>query len=169
MPVLGVVQGLLPIVGYNYGANQHDRVSESIALAMKVATSIAVLTFIVMMLFPGVIILIFTNDAAVIEIGQNALRTVFILSFTVGIQMITSVVFQALGNAKAALLLSLSRQVLFLIPLLMILPILFKLPGLWMAFPLSDLLSFLLALWYVKKYKSVFFITLSDCNAAGSI
>ncbi|MDO9534167.1 MAG: MATE family efflux transporter [Bacillota bacterium] len=169
MPMNGVVQGLLPIVGFNYGAKQPKRISESILLGMKAATLIAVIAFLMIMLFPKQIMLIFTNDAAAIESGQFALRIIFIISFTIGVSMVTSGVFQALGNARAALLLSLSRQVLFLIPLLLILPPIFKLTGVWIAFPLADLLSFLLSLWYIKQYKSFFSLTPSLKEAASPL
>lgn len=158
MPMFGIVQGLQPIVGYNYGANQQKRVSQAILLAFKVATAIAIVAFIIMMLFPKPIFLIFTNDKEVIEMGSNALRVVFCLAFTIGIQMITGGVFQALGKAKIALILSMSRQILFLIPLVLILPFFFDLLGVWLAFPLADLLAFALALWYIKKNTSIFLI-----------
>ena len=169
MPMNGVVQGLLPIVGFNYGAKQPNRISESILLGMKAATLIALIAFLMIMIFPKQIMLIFTNDAAAIESGQFALRIIFIISFTIGVSIVTSGVFQALGNARAALLLSLSRQVLFLIPLLLILPPIFKLTGIWIAFPLADLLSFLLSLWYIKQYKSFFTLTPSLKEAASSL
>jgi putative MATE family efflux protein len=156
MPIFGIVQGLNPLVGYNFGANQHNRVSESIFLAIKASTVIASLAFIIMMAFPRPIMLVFTNDPAAIEMGMTALRIIFALSITVGIQMVTSGVFQALGKAKEALILSMSRQVLFLIPLLLTLPFIFKLQGVWLAFPIADLLSVLLAFWFIKKHKPIF-------------
>jgi putative MATE family efflux protein len=157
MPIFGIVQGLHPLVGYNYGANQHSRVSEAILLAIKASTIVSALAFMVMMIFPKPIMLIFTNDLAAIEMGITAMRIIFALAITVGIQMVTGGVFQALGRAKEALILSMSRQVLFLIPLMLSLPFIFKLPGIWLAFPLADLFSFLLAFWYIKKHESLFF------------
>ena len=157
MPILGIVQGLLPIVGFNYGASQPHRVSESIILGMKAATTIAGLAFILVMTLPKQLMMIFTNDAAVIDMGHSALRTMFAVSFTIGIQIVTGGIFQALGKAKAAFILSLSRQVLFLIPLLGLLPLMFKLWGIWLAFPVADLLAFLLALWFIKRYEELFF------------
>lgn len=170
MPVIGIVQGLLPLVGYNYGANLHNRVSESISLAIKVSTAIVVLGFIMIMVFPKLIMLVFTNDPAAIKMGQNALRIMFALSLTIGIQMVTGAVFQALGKARAALILSMSRQVLFLIPLILILPFIFSLNGVWLAFPVADLMSFILALWFINKYRWIFFaadkIVVSKPNVA---
>lgn len=171
MPVYGIVQGLLPLVGYNYGANLHKRVSESIALAIKASTSICIIAFTVMMVFPKPIIMIFTNDPAAVAMSQNALRIIFALTITVGIQMVTGSVFQALGKSKAAFVLSMSRQILFLIPLLLTLPLMFKLPGIWLAFPLADLLSFMLALYFINRHRSIFFpeknLQVAKSNASG--
>jgi len=170
MPVIGIVQGLLPLVGYNYGANLHHRVSESISLAIKVSTAIVALGFTVIMAFPKPLMIIFTNDPAAIAMGQNALRIMFALSLTIGIQMVTGAVFQALGKARAAFILSMSRQVLFLIPLILILPSIFGLNGVWLAFPVADLLSFILALWFINKYRWLFFaadqVVISKPNVA---
>ncbi|MEW6625025.1 MAG: MATE family efflux transporter [Bacillota bacterium] len=157
MPIFGIAQGLLPLVGYNYGASLHTRVSESILLAIKASTGIAILVFAMIMVFPKPIMLIFTKDPAAINMGIAAMRIMFALSITIGLQMVTGIVFQALGKAKAAFVLSMSRQVLFLIPLLLTLPFIFNLSGVWLAFPLADLLSFLLALWFIKRYRWIFF------------
>lgn len=159
MPLMGIVQGLLPLVGYNYGANQHERVSESILLAFKTAISLSLFAFIIIMAFPKSIILIFTDEVAALEMGGIALRIMFALSLTIGIQQIVSGVFQALGKAREAFILSMSRQIIFLIPLLLTLPFLFDLTGIWLAFPMADLLSFLLVVWFIRKYKSIFFIS----------
>jgi len=157
MPILGIVQGLLPLVGFNYGAVRHERVSESIILAMKAATAIAVLAYVIVMLFPNLIMLVFTNEMEAVQMGRFALRVIFALSFTLGFQMVAAGVFQALGRAKAAFVLSLSRQILFLVPLLTVLPRLFQLSGIWLAFPLADLLSFFFALWLFSRYKTAIF------------
>lgn len=156
MPVIGIVQGLLPLVGFNYGANQYQRVSESITLAIKTATIVVVFAFIVVMVFPKQLMLIFTKDADAIQMGITALRIVFAVSFTIGVQIVTGGVFQALGEGRIALVLSMSRQILFLIPLLLILPMIFQLTGVWLAFPLADLLSFFLALWFINRHRSLF-------------
>lgn len=156
MPCIGVVQGILPIVGFNYGARQHQRVSEAIVLGMKVSTVIVSVTFLVVMLFPNLLVSIFTSDREVIEMGQGALRIIFMLSFTVGIQLVSGAVFQAIGYARAAFILSIARQGLFLLPLLLLLPQFFHLTGVWLAFPLADLLAFLLALWFIKNNQELF-------------
>jgi len=157
MPILGVVQGMLPLVGFNYGARQKKRVNESIVLAMKVSTAISLFAFILVMAIPTQLMMIFTTDPAAIEMGRGALRLIFLLSVTVGMQMITAGVFQAIGKAKEAFVMSLARQVLFLIPLLVILPRFIGLNGIWLAFPLADFFAFFLALWLIKNHKDYFF------------
>lgn len=158
MPILGVVQGMLPLVGFNYGAKHKLRVKESIVLAMKISTAIALFAFLLVMAAPRLLMMIFTTDPAAIEMGQSALRIMFALSVTVGLQMVTGGVFQALGKARAALVISMARQVLFLIPLLIILPQFFDLTGIWLAFPVADLLSSVLVLWLIKRHKDYFFL-----------
>lgn len=158
MPILGVVQGLLPIVGFNYGARNKTRVNQSIVLGIKVASTISLVAFLVVMAFPNLLMRIFTDDPALVEMGIPALRIMFALTITVGLQMITAGVFQALGKAREALVMSMARQVLFLIPLLIVLPRFFDLSGIWLAFPLADLFSFILAFWLIKKHKDYFFL-----------
>ena len=158
MPILGVVQGMLPIVGFNYGAGQRARVSESIVLAIKIASIISFSAFFLVMTIPEPLMRVFTTDPEVITMGRDALRIMFSLSMTVGIQMITGGVFQALGMAKAAFVMSLARQVLFLIPALLTLPLFLNLNGVWLAFPLAELLSFALALFLINRYRAYFFL-----------
>lgn len=165
MPILGVVQGMLPLVGFNHGAKQKQRVNESIILAMKVSTAIASFAFILVMAIPGQLMMIFTTDPAVIAMGRSALRLIFLFSVTVGVQMITAGVFQAIGKAKEAFVMSLARQILFLIPLLIILPRFIGLNGIWLAFPLADFFAFFLALWLIKSHKD-YFISTSKLAAA---
>jgi len=130
MPIMGIVQGMMPLVGFNFGARKKLRVRESITLSMKVATLIATAGFLLVMLFPGLLIQIFTDDPALIAMGKSALRIMFAMAFTVGLQLVAggvfqalgSGVFQALGKAKEAFVISMARQILFLIPLLFLLP-----------------------------------------------
>jgi len=158
MPILGIVQGMLPIVGFNYGAGQRSRVSESIILAIKISSVISFTAFALVMAIPEPLMRIFTTDPEAIALGRDALRIMFSLSMTVGIQMVTAGVFQALGKAKAAFAISLARQVLFLIPALLTLPLFFQLNGVWLAFPLAELLSFILAIFFIGRYRSYFFL-----------
>jgi putative MATE family efflux protein len=158
MPVLGVVQGLLPLVGFNYGAKKKLRVNESIVLGMKVATVISFAGFLIVMAFPTTLMKIFTDDPALLEMGVPALRIMFALTVTVGMQMITGGVFQALGKAKEAFVMSMARQILFLIPLMLVLPLFLGLNGVWLAFPAADIFSFILAIWLIRRHKDYFFL-----------
>lgn len=149
MPLFGLTIGLQPIVGYNYGAGQYKRVKRSIWLASVVSTAATTSGFLVMMLFPGFIIKLFTSDPELIELGRKALRLMVLTIPLVGIQVIGSGIFQALGKSVQALLLTLSRQVLVLIPLVLIMPRLFGLTGVWLSFPVADIISFLITLAFL--------------------
>lgn len=104
---------------------------------------------------------IFSNDNHVIANGTNALRLIFLLAPIIGFQMVTTGLYQALGKAKTSLMLSMSRQLLFLIPIVLTLPHLYGLKGVWMSFPIADLLALLLALIVLLKDRKVFFPNLS--------
>jgi Na+-driven multidrug efflux pump len=105
--------------------------------------------------------MIFTNEQAVLDMGATALRFIFAFSITIGFQMVTGGVFQAVGQARAAFILSMSRQILFLIPLLLILPSFWELTGIWLSFTVSDAMGFLLALIYMLKNRSLFLASAS--------
>jgi len=158
MPILGVVQGLLPIVGFNYGARKKLRVNEAIVLGMKVSTAISFLAFLLVVTFPGMLMKIFTEDPVLIDMGVPALRIMFALTATVGMQMVTGGVFQALGKAREAFVMSMARQILFLIPMLILLPLHFGLNGIWLAFPVADIFSFALAIWLIRRHRDYFFL-----------
>jgi len=158
MPIMGIVQGMMPLVGFNLGARKKLRVRESITLSMKVATFIATAGFLLVMLFPTLLIRIFTDDQILIDMGRSALRIMFAMSFTVGLQLVAGGVFQSLGKAREAFVLSMARQILFLIPLLFLLPPLIGLNGVWLAFPLADLFSFALTVWLILRFKNYFFL-----------
>ncbi|WP_368504567.1 MATE family efflux transporter [Alkalihalophilus sp. As8PL] len=145
MPIIGVMQGMMPIVGYNYGAKQYERMRETIWLTLKVVVISSIGIFLMMMIFPALFMRVFTADPEVIEAGASAMRILFLAFFVVGVQVVAGGLYQALGKPKPALILSLSRQILFLIPLVLILPQFFGLSGVWIAFPIADVLSFILA------------------------
>jgi len=144
MPLNGINQGLQPIVGFNFGARQFDRVIRSIHMANIFATCVASAAFIVLMAYPELLMRCFTSDADLVASGKNALRSALFFLPLTGYQIIGGGVFQALGKAIPALLLTLSRQVLILIPMVIILPRFFGLNGVWYAFPVSDAASFLI-------------------------
>ena len=150
-PVLGITQGFLPIAGYNYGANKHRRVRETVSVAIKYAGGLAILIFIVILVFAKPITSVFTTDADVIRDTPGALRWVFAASPIIAIQLIGAAYFQAAGKATRALLLTLSKQGFFLIPLVLILPQFFGIFGVWVAFPIADVLSTIVTGIFLKK------------------
>jgi len=146
MPLIGIAQGLQPISGFNYGAKKFDKVKEVSKLAILYSTLIASTGWIISELFARTLIGIFTNDAALIETGSRALRIMMLVLPIIGFQIVVTTVFQSLGKAVQSLVLSMSRQILFLIPLVLVLPKFMGLNGVWIATPVSDVLSVLLTL-----------------------
>ncbi len=150
-PVLGVTQGFLPIAGYNYGAENFTRVRESIKLALLYACGVAILIFIVIMAFPEAIVSVFTQDEAVLSDTPWAMRWVFAAIPIIGIQLIGSAYYQAIGKATPALLLTLTRQGFFFIPLVLILPKFFGELGVWISFPIADALSTVVTAYFLWR------------------
>jgi putative MATE family efflux protein len=150
-PVLGITQGFLPIAGYNYGANNHQRVRETIFISIKYSAILATAIFIGILIFAKEIVGVFTTDAFVIAETPSALRWVFAASPIIAIQLIGAAYFQAAGKARKALFLTLSKQGFFLIPLVLILPNFFGIFGAWIAFPISDVLSTIITYYFLNK------------------
>ena len=156
MPLMGLVQGFQPITGYNYGAGKIDRVKHTLRLTILVSTTIAVIGFLVLSLFPGPIFRIFSKDLNLITTGMPVLRVVVLIVPFIGIQMIGTSYFQAVGKARPAFFLGLSRQFIFLLPMTIVLPLLFGLWGVFAAFPAADFLSTLVTgLWLWKDVRSL--------------
>lgn len=138
MVVIGICQGMQPIVGYNYGAGKIDRAMRCYWLAVLAATVLCTLATVFGLLFPEMMARAFTNFPKLIEVTRNCL-TISLLAFpVVGFQIVSTTFFQSIGKAGKSFLLGLIRQVIFLIPLLMVLPHHFHLDGIWMSFPISD-------------------------------
>jgi Na+-driven multidrug efflux pump len=150
-PVLGLTQGFLPIAGFNYGAQNYSRVRETINTSIKYAMGLATLVFIVLMIFPEAITRMFTSDLSVISQTPNDMRWVFAATPIIAIQLIGAAYFQAIGKAIPALLLTLLRQGLFFIPLILILPKFYGELGVWMSFPISDVLSTLVTAYFLNR------------------
>lgn len=150
-PVLGITQGFLPIAGYNYGAHQFERVRESINKAILYASLLALVVFSLIMIFPEVIITIFTDDPEIIATTPKYMRWVFAATPIIALQLIGSAYFQAIGKAVPALLLTLTRQGFFFIPLLFILPPIFGEIGVWVSFPLADLLATIVTGYFLNR------------------
>lgn len=142
MPVIGINQGVQPIIGYNYGAERYDRVKRALQLAVCAATLVVLAGFSVAMLFPAWIIRRFSPDnEAMLELGVHAMRISVAMLPLVGFQVISASYFQAIGKPTRAMVLMLSRQVLLLIPAVIVLPRFFGLDGVWAALPAADLFS----------------------------
>ena len=143
MPIFGLVQGLQPIVGYNYGARAFSRVKKALKYAVISATVLTGSYFLLFQLAPSFILSLFSNDSELIAQGAGILRILVLMMPLVGFQVIGAGTFQALGKAGIALVLSTSRQVLFLIPLALLLPLVVSPPltGVWAAFPSADFLA----------------------------
>lgn len=150
-PVLGITQGFLPIAGYNYGAHNYHRVRQTINKAIKDASILASLVFIVLMLFPEAITKMFTTDIQVINQTPNDMRWVFAATPIIAIQLIGAAYFQAVGKAIPALLLTLTRQGIFFIPLILILPKFYGEFGVWLSFPISDILATIVTGYFLRR------------------
>lgn len=142
MPIFGINQGLQPIIGYNYGAKQFGRVREALKLGILFATAIVTTGFVITQLFPREIVSLFNRtDTALIDFGAKAVSMFLIFLPVIGFQIVSANYFQAVGKPRHAAFLSLSRQVLVLIPALLILPGIWGINGILAAGPVSDLVS----------------------------
>jgi len=153
MPIFGVNQGAQPIIGYNYGARSFDRVRHTTLLAIGAATAFMLAGFAAIQLAPRAFISLFAGSSPeLIDLGVHAIRRYFMMMPLIGFQIVSAGYFQAVGKPKHAMVLSLSRQVIILIPLLLILPRIWGLEGVWFAPPIADFLSALLtALFFWKE------------------
>jgi len=146
MPIISIGQGLLPILGFSYGAKRYDRALDVVRISAIAASALAVLSFIIAFSLPAPIVRIFTNDTALVSAGVHGARLLFAAAYLVGFQMVGSVVFQAIGKAVPAFVTAISRNVLFFLPAILILPRFLGLDGVWASFPVADSLSFVLTL-----------------------
>ena len=156
MPLIGITQGFSTIVSFNYGAKLYTRVKEVLRTAVIWTIIIAGAGFLVMMIFSRFVISLFSSDANLINEGIDILRIVIIFLPVVGVQMLGGGFFQAIGKATPALILTVSRQVLFLIPAALLLPLIFGLNGVWYAVPVSDFLSVAVTVFWVSKEIKIF-------------
>lgn len=153
MPVIGVSQGLQPIAGYNHGAGQPQRVRKALLLAIAAATSICLFFFILIELFPRLVFALFTSDinSELVTQGVEAIKRFMIFLPFVGYLIISGNYFQFTGRPKISLTLTIVRQVIFLIPALLILPRYFGLNGVWYAMPASDAGAMIMTTWFFFK------------------
>ena len=138
MIVMGLNQGMQPIAGYNYGAQQYGRVNRVMKLTIVAATVVTTVGFLVGELLPELAVKAFTTDPTLVEMGARGMRIVVMFYPVIGFQMVTSNFFQSIGMAKKAIILSLSRQVMILIPCLIVLPLFLGADGVWFSMPISD-------------------------------
>lgn len=152
MVTIGLNQGMLPIAGYNYGAQRYDRLNRVLKLAMITATVITSTGFIIAEFFPYQCARLFTTDQTLIGMAIEGIRIHMLAFPIVGCQMVITNFFQCIGKAKISIFLSLSRQMLFLLPLLIILPPIMKVDGVWTAMPISDTVASVVAFIMLAKY-----------------
>lgn len=162
MIVMGLCQGMQPIAGYNYGARQFNRVMRVLKLTAIAATLVTTLVTLLGEICPGLMVRIFTHDPELVAASANALRIIVCAFFVVGSQAVISNFFTALGMAKKAIFLSLSRQVFMLVPLCMLMPLvptgdgILGLDGVWWAWPISDMGAFLIAAYLLLRQIRIF-------------
>lgn len=157
MIVMGLNQGMQPIVGYNYGAKKFDRVHKTLVTTILLATGVTTFGFLIAELFPKLFIVMFTTEGELIDIAEKGMRIIFIFFPIVGFQMVTTNFFQSVGMAGKSIFLSLSRQLIFLAPCLVILPIFFDVTDIWMSMAVADALASIIAAFMltnqIKQFK----------------
>lgn len=155
--VMGICQGMQPILGYNFGARKYDRLFKTLRLAVTVALAITTTGSLIGQLFPARIAGLFMTDTDQIAVAVNCLKITTLSFWMVGFQVVATNFFQSLGMAGKAVFLSLTRQIIFMIPLLLTLPRFFGLNGIWSCFPVSDLLATIVTavmlVWQVRRIK----------------
>ena len=150
-PILGITQGFVPIAGFNYGANKRERVLEVIRTALLSSSVLATFVFLVIIFFSKEIASAFTQDIDIILKTKKVLTWVFLSTPIIGIQLIGSAYFQAIGKAIPALLLTLTRQGFFFVPLILILPQYFGEFGIWISFPIAEFVSTIVTAYFLRK------------------
>ena len=154
MPIFGISQGIQPIIGYNYGAKLYPRVLKVLKLGITFGTFIAIIGFIAVRLFSKQLIGVFVgNNPALINLGARGLRIDLMVLPILGFQILGASYFQAINEAKTSMILSILRQVIVLIPLILILPLFFKLDGLWLSQPCADVIATILTAFFL--YRSI--------------
>ncbi len=154
MPTMGLGTGLLPLVGYNYGAKKKERVGEAVLKAGLLSLIWGSMCWVVMMLFSTQILSIFSTDPQFLTLGSFAFRIFASVFFIIGMQMNLGMFFQGIGLGLPSLVMASARQIIFLIPSVLILPRIFGLTGLWLSHPVADFLSFIVTLvWTVIEFR----------------
>lgn len=157
MTVMGLCQGMQPIVGYNFGAGRIKRMKDVLLLTIRVSTIIMAVGFLFCELFPRQLVTLFTTDEPLIDMAASGMRLVYMMLPVVGMQIVISTFFQSISKAGKAIFMSLSRQVIFLIPSLYFFSRWFGLTGVWLSIPFADLLATVVALLFLVREKKVFY------------
>jgi len=153
MSIVAINMATQPIISFNYGAKSYSRVKETLRLAIISATIISILAFIWVETIPESIVKLFnSSDQGLLHFGIDGLRLALLALPVVGFQVVTGNFFQSMGNAKIAVLLTLLRQVIILIPLLFILPLHFGLQGIWLSMPISDFCSAIIVVFFLTHH-----------------
>jgi Na+-driven multidrug efflux pump len=157
MAIVAINMASQPIISFNYGAKSYQRVKDTLRIAIIAATAIAVFAFMIVETIPSEIVKLFnSSDSGLLDFGKEGLRICMMALPFVGFQVVAGNFFQSMGNAKIAVLLTLLRQVIILIPLLFLLPQVLGLHGIWMALPISDFLSATIVVFFlVKQWKKL--------------
>ena len=157
MFVMGMNQGMQPIVGYNYGAEKYDRMLRCLWLTIACATFFLLIGWSLSMLFPRQIARIFTTDPTLLDLSARGIKLDMLVFFVVGSQAAITHFFQSIGKVKVSIFLSLSRQLFLLLPMAYVVPLFWNLDGVWYSMPASDFGSFAMTIpmlmWYMKKFK----------------
>ena len=158
MFVMGVTQGMQPIVGYNYGAKNYDRMMRCVWLSITVATAILIVGWGLSMLFPRSLARIFTTDPTLLDMGARGIVIDMLVFFVVGSQAVITNFFQCIGKVRISIFLSLSRQLIFLLPMAFIFPLWWGLEGVWYSMPVSDFVAFVITIpilmWHIRQFKA---------------
>lgn len=158
MVVLGMTMGMQPIVGYNYGAHRFDRVKQTLRKGIVAGVGITTVGLVACEVFPHFVSSMFTDNAELIELANTGLRLCVMMFPFVGCQIVITQFFQSIGKAKISIFLSLSRQLIFLLPGLLLLSARWGLNGIWVSMPISDFLAFvasvLMLIWHYKRMQS---------------
>ena len=153
MIILGFCQGTQPIIGYNFGAGNMKRVKDTFFIATRITSIVCIVGLFIIQVFPEELARAFVKDEDMIRITVQGLRFCSIAFPVIAVQIVISQYFMAISKAKLSIVLSLSRQVLFLIPLMLILPKYFGLMGIWISIPISDTLSGIMAIYFIAREK----------------
>ena len=158
MFVRGVTQGMQPIVGYNFGAQKYDRMMRCVWMAIAVATLILLVGWAASMMFPRQIARLFTTDPVLLEMSAKGIVLDMLVFFVVGSQAVITNFFQCIGKVRISIFLSLTRQLIFLLPMAYVFPFFWGLDGVWYSMPASDFVAFAftipILLWHIRKFKA---------------